>query len=261
MKPVRSWFLLLLPPLLAACPDHGAGADSRSTPRPDVVAPLQIREGAGLFFSFYDNRAEMRTVESVAEVAETARANVMVTHPARRLPGDLIYVADLTGKGGKKKPGYRVWVEPRGEWLDRVVPKVSVSEALARNETPPRPRRRRRRPRRRRRKRTKPSPKQTQTVASAASTATAAVPQVLLFSTNWCPSCRTARAFFEQKGVPFKELDVERDPKAQQIYHELQQRFGLRKGVIPVIVIGERVFQGFSQPQIEAALAAAPGKG
>lgn len=242
----------LLPLLLLCfgCPERGGGADQGPVPRPDLVAPLQVVDGQGLLFSFYDNRAEMRTVESVAEVAQTARAYVMVTHPSRRLPGDLVYVTDLSQK---KKGKYRVWVEPKGDWLDRVVPKVSLSKALARNEQPPAPKKRR--PRRRRRRRRRPAPK-AEPQAKAPDKATATAPQILLFSTNWCPSCRAARDFFKQQGVAFKELDVERDPQAQQLYLALQQRFGLRKGVIPVIVVGERVFQGFSKPQIKAALAA-----
>ena len=240
--------------VLCGCPDK---ADA-PPPAPDTIARLQVRDGAGLLFSFYDSRAEMRTVDQLGEVAETARSDVWVTDPQKHLPGDLIYVADLSKKG---KVGYRVWVEPKGKWLDRVVPKVSLSEALAQNEPAPEPRAKKRvkRPRRRRRpKRQRPARQASATEAKEPIPAAqpAATAQVFLFSTNWCPSCRAARAFFQQKGVPFKELDVERDPQAQQAYLALQQRFGLKRGVIPVIVVGERVFQGFSRPQIEAALAA-----
>lgn len=240
--------LLVFCLVLCGCPDRAAAPPSA----PDTIAHLQVKDGAGLLFSFYDNRAEMRTVDRIGEVAVTARTDVWVTDPRKHLPGDLIYVADLSTKG---KPGYRVWVEPKGKWLDRVVPKVSVSEALAQNEPPPAPKAKKRvqRPRRRRRpKRRRPAQPASVAEPTAQPTATA---QVFLFSTNWCPSCRAARAFFQQKGVPFKELDVERDPQAQQAYLALQQRFGLKRGVIPVIVVGERVFQGFSRPQIEAALA------
>lgn len=248
MRPLQlTWLVFGM--VLCGCPDR---ADAPPQPAPDTIAPLQVKDGAGLLFSFYDNRAEMRTVDQIGEVAVTARTDVWVTDPQRRLPGDLIYVADLGTKG---KAGPRVWVEPKGKWLDRVVPKVSVSEALAQNEPAPEPRTKKRaqRPRRRQRPKRRPPAKQAGATEPAARPTTSA--QVFLFSTNWCPSCRAARAFFEQKGVPFKELDVERDPQAQQAYLTLQQRFGLKRGVIPVIVVGERVFQGFSRPQIEAALA------
>jgi glutaredoxin 3 len=246
--------LLQLSPLalclvLCGCPDR---TDS-PPPAPDTVAQLQVKDGVGLLFSFYDNRAEMRTVDRIGEVAETARSDVWVTDPQKHLPGDLIYVTDLSKKS---RSGYRVWVEPKGKWLDRVVPKVSVSEALAQNEPAPAPKakKRARRPHRQRpRVRPRPAPQAGSAEPAAQPQAT---PKVFLFSTNWCPSCRAARAFFQEKRVPFRELDVERDPQAQQAYLGLQQRFGLKRGVIPVIVVGERVFQGFSRPQIEAALAA-----
>ena len=79
---------------------------------------------------------------------------------------------------------------------------------------------------------------------------------MILFSTAWCPSCKTARAFFQQRGIPFQELDVERNQQAQQLYLQVSRQARLRPGVVPVIIVGDRVFQGFSRPQIEAALAA-----
>ena len=247
----------LLLGLTGCSQSHRSGGDARAI-RPDVVGPLVVADGKGLLLSFYDNRAEMRTVESIEQVALTARSDVMITDSGRHLTGDRIYVSDLRKKGPDHR--YRVWVEARGIWLDRVVPKQSVLRALARNDQPkavasrapdPVKPRIRRRPHRRRRPKPPVGPDATQQVPQAE-----AKNQIILFSTTWCPSCKTARAYLLQKGVKFQELDVERDPRAGQFYHAVQQRFRLKPGVIPVIIIGQQVFQGFSRPQVDAALAA-----
>lgn len=34
---------------------------------------------------------------------------------------------------------------------------------------------------------------------------------VLLYTTNWCPFCRRAKALLKEKGVRWKELDIEAD--------------------------------------------------
>jgi glutaredoxin len=241
---------------LAGCPDRGRVSRDARVPA-DLVSPLVVREGRGLLFSFFDRRAEMRTVEGPDKVAETARSDVMVTDPTRRLAGDLVYVADLRTR--LVDGSYRWWVEAKGTWLDRVMPKTSLSKRLvARAKPAPKAKRkvRRRRPRRR----PKRKPPDTPGAGTAAPVA-GPQPQVFLFTTAWCPSCRSARQFFQQKGVPFRELDVEKDAQAQQQYLALQQQYRLRQGVVPLIIVNGRIFQGFSKPQIEAALAAGPPQG
>lgn len=39
-------------------------------------------------------------------------------------------------------------------------------------------------------------------------------PTVVMYCTQWCPACRRARAFFQQYGVPYTEIDVARDREA-----------------------------------------------
>jgi glutaredoxin len=34
---------------------------------------------------------------------------------------------------------------------------------------------------------------------------------VILYCTPWCPSCRRARAFFNERGIPFHEYDITKD--------------------------------------------------
>jgi glutaredoxin len=258
LSTVRARSLLLLVlfmPPWACSSGKTERADIGPKPQPDTIPRISVQAGKGLLFTFFNRRADMQTEEDPERVPETARSDVWVTDPRVGLPGDLVIVADLRNKD--KTGEYKAWVEPKGTWLDRVMPKTSELKALAmaalNAEQSKRHRKRRRWRRARRRKKAKGT-------APPAAPAKAQRPQAILFSTAWCPSCKTARRFFQAKGVKFVELDVEKDPRAQQQYLQIQQAYRLKPGVVPLIVVNGRVFQGFSAPQIEAALAAGPPK-
>jgi glutaredoxin len=35
-----------------------------------------------------------------------------------------------------------------------------------------------------------------------------------MYCTSWCPGCRRARAYFQENGIPFVEIDITRDREA-----------------------------------------------
>ena len=74
--------------------------------------------------------------------------------------------------------------------------------------------------------------------------------QVVLFSTPTCSWCRRAKRYLRENRVRFKEVNIERDPKAAQ---DLLKKTG-QMGV-PVIKIGGRWIVGFDQLTIEKELA------
>ena len=47
---------------------------------------------------------------------------------------------------------------------------------------------------------------------------------VLLYITNCCPFCRRAKMLLEEKGVQWKELDIEADPVHRQAMTEASGR-------------------------------------
>ena len=47
---------------------------------------------------------------------------------------------------------------------------------------------------------------------------------VLLYITNWCPFCRRAKTLLKEKGVQWKELDIEADPVHRQAMTEASGR-------------------------------------
>jgi glutaredoxin len=40
---------------------------------------------------------------------------------------------------------------------------------------------------------------------------------VILYCTSWCPACRKARAYFQERGIEYVEIDITRDRAAAQL--------------------------------------------
>ena len=75
---------------------------------------------------------------------------------------------------------------------------------------------------------------------------------ITMFSTTWCPHCKRAKSYFAQKGVSFREVDIEASDSGRR---EFEQYGG--KGV-PLIIVGERRMRGFDAGAMDRILAAAP---
>jgi glutaredoxin 3 len=73
--------------------------------------------------------------------------------------------------------------------------------------------------------------------------------KVVLFSTSTCSWCRRAKRYFKERGVPFKEINVERDPDAAR---DIVRKTG-QTGV-PVIKIGSKWIIGFDKDRIDKEL-------
>ncbi|HEV2092958.1 MAG TPA: glutaredoxin family protein [Rubrobacter sp.] len=76
------------------------------------------------------------------------------------------------------------------------------------------------------------------------------MPKVIVFSTPTCSWCRRAKRYFKEQGVPFKEINIERD---QQAARDIVRKTG-QTGV-PVIKIGSNWIVGFDKERIDRELA------
>jgi glutaredoxin 3 len=72
----------------------------------------------------------------------------------------------------------------------------------------------------------------------------------IIFTTSTCSWCRRAKRYFKERGVPFKEINIERDPDAAR---DVVRKTG-QTGV-PVIKIGSNWIVGFDRNRIEKELA------
>ena len=68
------------------------------------------------------------------------------------------------------------------------------------------------------------------------------MPEVVMYSTGWCPYCARARALFERKGIAFREIDIETNAELRA---EMLTRSGRRS--VPQIFVGERHVGGFEE--------------
>lgn len=61
---------------------------------------------------------------------------------------------------------------------------------------------------------------------------------IVMYSTMWCPDCRRAKSFLKERGVDFREVNIEEDPNAEDLV--LRVNNGRRK--VPTIQVGDRYF-------------------
>jgi glutaredoxin 3 len=64
-------------------------------------------------------------------------------------------------------------------------------------------------------------------------------PNIVMYTTAWCPYCTRARALFQQKGVAFTEIDIEAEPARRSEMMERSQR-----RTVPQIFINDQHIGG-----------------
>ncbi|RDI96475.1 glutaredoxin family protein [Meiothermus sp. QL-1] len=57
---------------------------------------------------------------------------------------------------------------------------------------------------------------------------------IVLYTTAWCPDCRAAKQALANLGLPFTEIDIEREPEAAERVMQLNQG----KRSVPTLVYG-----------------------
>jgi glutaredoxin 3 len=66
-------------------------------------------------------------------------------------------------------------------------------------------------------------------------------PDIVMYSSGWCPYCDRARALLARKGLAFREIKVDENPAERETMMALS---GGRR-TVPQIFIGERHVGGF----------------
>jgi glutaredoxin 3 len=66
-------------------------------------------------------------------------------------------------------------------------------------------------------------------------------PEVIMYSTGWCPYCDRARGLLQRKAVAFTEIKVDEDPAQRDV---MLKRSGGRR-TVPQIFVGDRLVGGF----------------
>ena len=61
---------------------------------------------------------------------------------------------------------------------------------------------------------------------------------ITMYTTTWCGDCRRAKSFMKERGVVFREVNIEQDPAAAALV--IQANKGKRK--VPTFEVGGRYF-------------------
>lgn len=70
-----------------------------------------------------------------------------------------------------------------------------------------------------------------------------ATPDIVMYSTGWCPYCDRARGLLQRKGVAFREVKVDEDAGERDT---MLKRSGGRR-TVPQIFIGDRHVGGYDE--------------
>ncbi len=61
---------------------------------------------------------------------------------------------------------------------------------------------------------------------------------ITMYTTAWCPDCRRAKTFLKDRGVEYREVNIEDDESAEEIV--IRANHGKRK--IPTLEVSGRYF-------------------
>ena len=75
------------------------------------------------------------------------------------------------------------------------------------------------------------------------------IPKVIVFTTSTCPWCRKTKEYLKRNQIPFKEVNVQRNPSAARDLVRMTGQTG-----VPVILINNRPIVGFNKPLIDRLL-------
>lgn len=75
---------------------------------------------------------------------------------------------------------------------------------------------------------------------------------ITMYTTTFCPDCRRAKTFLRDRGLAFREVNIEEDERAEELV--LQANRGKRK--VPTFAVGGRYFacSPFSAAQLAIEL-------
>ena len=66
------------------------------------------------------------------------------------------------------------------------------------------------------------------------------MPQVIIYTTSYCPYCNSAKALLRSKKINFEEIDVTGDPERRQVMERLS-----RRRTVPQIFIDGQSIGGY----------------
>lgn len=83
---------------------------------------------------------------------------------------------------------------------------------------------------------------------AASGTQARAGKQVVIYTTSHCPYCKQAKQYLTQKGIPFREVDIEMSLSGDAEYRRLGGNG------VPLIMVGDKRLDGFDARELDRLL-------
>lgn len=61
---------------------------------------------------------------------------------------------------------------------------------------------------------------------------------ITMYTTAWCPDCRRAKTFLKERGVEYREINIEEEESAEEVVTRANEG----KQVVPTFEVGGRYF-------------------
>jgi glutaredoxin len=227
---------------LAACKSERSDATSGPAPAPSgapALPPLVVRDGSqGLTFSYITLDGGFQLAKKVADVPYEARDSVRVWSEVSGdgIAGPWVYVADLRNQ--LPDGAYKV------EVLSRAAFDALAAERRDKSKKAPA-------------KPAEPAAKAPDPTAAPTGSAVAKGKlKVIIYGADWCKPCHMAENYLKSKGIPFEHKDID-DPETNEEMRIKLQEAGIKTHSIPVLDVNGKLLVGFSEPELDKALAAA----
>lgn len=62
--------------------------------------------------------------------------------------------------------------------------------------------------------------------------------QIVIYTTRWCPDCWRTKSFLKERGLAFREVNIQNDKAAEELVIKINK--GKRK--VPTLEVGGRYF-------------------
>lgn len=223
--------LLLVMATSGACQktQHEEGPGDPDAASAPALESFQVRDSdSNLVFQYaVPGASELKVARKVTDIPQASRGNVIVLSTAFRkgdIPANLVIVANLSKP--ETDGTYPFRLVSRYDRVRPTGPSAASGGGASVGATGP-------------------------TASSSADN------KVLLFSTSWCPHCRTARQWLEANRIPFEEKNVESDPAAQSLLAQLGRKQGLSDNMlssVPILYVKGQLILGFNQAELARLL-------
>jgi glutaredoxin 3 len=215
--------LVIMITSLTACQKAAPPAPPREI-QASALPAIVVKQRDKLLFTYAAESGAFESAPQIDKVPEARRGWVRVVdlavQPERRVDIELVYVADLRQPG--KDGAYPYVVMSRGAFESAATARATQGA-------------------------TDPAPARAPAVGGANA-------KVILYTTSWCPACRSARDYMSQKGIPFVEKDIEKDQAAAAELMQKAKAAGIPASGVPVIEVGGTLMQGFDAERLTALL-------